>query len=80
MDHLIDVVVNDSLGICEELEQEMELIVQNYECEWAGVLKDPEKMKRFRPFINTDEKDPSIQFAPERGQIKPAKSKVVEVK
>lgn len=74
MNHLIDVVVNDSLGICEELEKEMQLVVDNYECEWAGVLKDPEKLKKFRPFMNTDENDPSIQFEQERGQIKPAES------
>lgn len=67
-----EVVVHDSLGIAEELEREMQRVVDTYECEWKKTLNDPEKLARFRPFINVDEPDPSIQFEEVRGQIQPA--------
>ena len=31
-------------------------------------VEDPERMRRFRPFVNSDEPDPSIVFVRERGQ------------
>ncbi|MBP2411498.1 nitrite reductase (NADH) large subunit [Arthrobacter stackebrandtii] len=50
--HLVDVVVNDSLGIAAELEAAMAQHVDNYEDEWAATLADPERLRRFRPFVN----------------------------
>jgi nitrite reductase (NADH) large subunit len=71
--HVEDVVVHDSLGIAEELEAAMAKHVDNYEDEWAETLKDPERLRRFRSFVNApDQKDDSIAFVPERGQIRPA--------
>ncbi|XAS67926.1 nitrite reductase large subunit NirB [Micrococcaceae bacterium Sec5.7] len=73
--HVEDVVVKDSLGIAEELEAAMEKHVDTYEDEWAATLKDPERLRRFRSFVNApDQKDDSISFVPERGQIRPATS------
>ena len=48
------VVVEDSLGIGEELEKEMASLRKAYRCEWAETLKDPRKVKRFRTYINAD--------------------------
>ena len=31
----------------------MQLVVDRYECEWANALSDPEKLKRFRTFVNS---------------------------
>lgn len=71
--HVVDVVVNDSLGIAADLEEAMGRHVGNYEDEWAATLKDPERLRRFRTFVNAPgAADESIAFAPERGQIRPA--------
>lgn len=71
--HVIDVVVNDSLGIAADLEAAMNSHVGNYEDEWAATLADPERLRRFRSFVNApQESDDSIVFVPERGQIRPA--------
>jgi nitrite reductase (NADH) large subunit len=66
--------VNDTLGIAEELEAAMAKHVDTYVDEWADTLKDPERLRRFRSFVNApDQKDDSITFVPdERGQMRPA--------
>lgn len=47
--------------------------VDNYEDEWAATLADPERLRRFRSFVNAPETpDDSIVFVPERGQVRPA--------
>jgi nitrite reductase (NADH) large subunit len=51
----------------------MQLVVDRYECEWANALKDPEKLKRFRTFVNDRRGDPDIRFVEERGQPRPAR-------
>ena len=72
LEKLKDVVINDSLGICDELDQQMQHLINTYQCEWNDAINDPEKLKRFRHFANSDEKDPSVQFVEEREQIRPA--------
>ncbi|MGV2907087.1 nitrite reductase large subunit NirB [Achromobacter sp. AGC25] len=76
LDYLKDVVLNDSLGLCAELDAQMQLVVDRYECEWANALNDPEKLKRFRTFVNERGGDPDIQFVQERGQPRPAPARV----
>ncbi|GAA5198542.1 nitrite reductase large subunit NirB [Arthrobacter gyeryongensis] len=73
LEHVRQVVVEDSLGIAEELEAAMAKHVGSYEDEWAATLKDPERLRRFRSFVNAPEQeDEAIVFVPERGQIRPA--------
>jgi len=72
IEHVKQVVIEDSLGIAEELEEQMLSNVALYECEWKNTLQDPEKLKRFHPFVNSMEPDPSIHFTEKRGQIQPA--------
>jgi len=72
LDYLKRVVIDDSLGICAELEADMQHIVGTYECEWKATLKSPKRLKLFRAFVNTDAKDPSIVFVKERQQHRPA--------
>ncbi|MEU3503825.1 (2Fe-2S)-binding protein, partial [Streptomyces hundungensis] len=70
--HVKDVVVNDSLGICDELEALMAAHVAGYRDEWAETLDDPERLARFVSFVNAPSApDPSVRFVPERDQIKP---------
>ncbi len=73
LDHVRDVVVNDSLGLAHELDEAMRRHIANYQDEWAGVLNDPNKLSRFVSFINApDAPDPTISFTEERGQIRPS--------
>jgi nitrite reductase (NADH) large subunit len=72
LDYLRDVVINDKLGIAAELEEEMQHVVDTYECEWKKAVTDPETRKRFRHFVNSDSADDNVSFVPTRGQIRPA--------
>ncbi|MEU5252508.1 nitrite reductase large subunit NirB [Streptomyces longwoodensis] len=72
LDHVREVVVEDSLGICAELESLMAAHVAHYRDEWAETINDPEKLARFVSFVNApDTPDPVVGFVPERDQIKP---------
>jgi nitrite reductase (NADH) large subunit len=72
LDHLRAVIVDDSLGICADLEAAMAVHVASYADEWRGVLEDPEKLSRFSSFVNAPgTPDPSISFREERGQRVP---------
>lgn len=66
------VVIEDSLGLAEELEAAMEAHVANYQDEWAATLADPVKLKRFRSFVNTAAPDTELEYVSERGQQRPA--------
>ena len=74
LDHVRDVVCNDSLGIAGELESAMASHLDNYEDEWAATLKDPERLRRFRSFVNAPgTADPGIVQVLERDQPRPAR-------
>ncbi|TCK26458.1 nitrite reductase large subunit NirB [Pseudonocardia endophytica] len=73
LDHLREVIVDDSLGICADLDAAMARHIESYADEWRGVLDDPEKLARFVSFVNAPETpDPTIEFVTERGQNVPA--------
>ena len=74
LDYLKDVVIHDSLGLAAELEAQMQQVVERYECEWANALRDEDKLKRFRTFVNERGSDPDIHFVRERGQRRPARA------
>ena len=73
IDYLRSVVIEDSLGLAAELEKQMAHIVSTYACEWQATLADPEKLKRFRQFVNSDKPDSDVVFIKEREQIRPAR-------
>ena len=50
--HLQSVLIEDSLGVCEDLERDMQRHVDSYEDEWAATLRDERRLRRFRAFIN----------------------------
>ncbi len=72
LDYLKAVVIDDSLGIAEEMEAQMKHVVDTFSCEWKDAINDPETLKRFRSFVNSDEVDNNVVFVEERGQIRPA--------
>ncbi|GAA2600166.1 nitrite reductase large subunit NirB [Streptomyces axinellae] len=72
LDHLRAVIMDDSLGICAELDAAMARHVADYQDEWRGVLEDPAKLARFTSFVNAPETpDPAISFTVEREQPVP---------
>ena len=67
--YLKNVVVNDSLGICADLEAEMALLIDTYHCEWREVVGNPELRKQFTHFVNAPKvTDPTMEFEEVRGQ------------
>lgn len=63
IEHLEQVICEDSLGIAADLEASMARHVAGYKDEWAAVLEDPEKLSRFVTFVNApEEADPTIAF------------------
>ncbi|SED81052.1 nitrite reductase large subunit NirB [Ruania alba] len=73
LDGVRDVIMSDSLGIAADLDAAMAEHVGAYRDEWAAVLEDPEKLRRFGSFVNAPETpDPDLAYVNERGQIRPA--------
>ena len=72
LDYLKAVVVDDSLGIAQELEAQMQHVVDTYACEWKEAVTNPEVRRRFRHFVNSAQPDENVVFVPERGQVRPA--------
>lgn len=72
IEYLREVIIEDKLGIAEELETQMGHVINTYQCEWTTTINDPEKMKRFRHFVNSDEVDANLLYKRERGQRRPA--------
>jgi nitrite reductase (NADH) large subunit len=72
LDYLKSVVIEDALGICIDLEIQMQHIVDTYQCEWKKAIEDQQSAKRFRQFVNSDKTDVNIQFVEVREQIRPA--------
>lgn len=71
IDYLRNVIINDSLGMNEQWEKEMEQHVKTYQCEWRVAIESPEIRKRFNHFVNApEEKDPTVQFEMMREQKK----------
>ncbi|MGE0782341.1 nitrite reductase large subunit NirB [Mycolicibacterium sp.] len=72
LEHLREVVCDDSLGLAAEFEEAMARHVDGYACEWKGVLEDPDKLSRFVSFVNApDVPDPTVTFAENSGRKVP---------
>lgn len=72
IEYLKEVIIEDSLGIAAELETDMARTLGAYQCEWKATLEDPQKLTRFRHFVNSSEPDPNLAYVQERGQKRPA--------
>ncbi len=72
LEYLQNVIINDSLGIADELEAEMAHVVGTYQCEWKTTIENEDRVKMFRSFVNSDKSDDNVVFVQERGQIRPA--------
>ncbi|WP_406840153.1 nitrite reductase large subunit NirB [Streptomyces sp. AHU1] len=66
VEHLKEVLIEDSLGLCAELEAQMERHVAGYQDEWAAVLADPAKLSRFG----------RLTGEPDAGALEPGRGRV----
>ncbi len=72
VDYLRKVIVDDTLGINEQLEKDVQTLVDSYTCEWTDTINDESQLTRFAHFINSDARDENVVFVPEREQHRPA--------
>lgn len=70
--YLQEVILEDKLGICAEMERQMEELVGSYFCEWAETINNPERRKYFEQFGNTPETVETVEVVKERNQSRPA--------
>jgi nitrite reductase (NADH) large subunit len=57
----------------------MQHVVDSYRCEWKEAVDDPNRRKRFRSFVNSDEPGRArIVQVVEREQLIPARELAVE--
>jgi nitrite reductase (NADH) large subunit len=69
LDHLREVIIDDSLGLAGDFEAAMERHVDGYTCEWKAVLNDPDKLARFVSFVNAPGvPDPTVEFTEKNGR------------
>jgi len=72
IDYLKEVIIDNKLGINEQLEADMASAIGRYKCEWKETLSDDNQLKRFAHFINSDAYDDNVVFTPTRSQKRPA--------
>lgn len=72
IEYLKQVVVDDKLGLCQELESQMKELVGHYYDEWAKAVQDQKDSPIFKQFINTDKSQDNVEIIRERGQRRPA--------
>jgi len=60
IDYLRCVIIEDSLGIAAELEAHIDRLVSTYHCEWADVVNDVEKRRKFLELAVPPASDVSI--------------------
>ncbi|WP_380183337.1 nitrite reductase large subunit NirB [Kalamiella sp. sgz302252] len=71
--YLREVIINDKLGLNQQLEEDLARLRERFVCEWRETLAQPERLARFSHFINSDKRDPLVQKATERQQHRPAR-------
>lgn len=78
LEYLQSVVIENSLGLADELESQMHKVAANYQCEWKTSLQDDVFLQRFSEFINP--KDAPLidtkQYQYQRSQKFPISSEV----
>ena len=73
VDYLREVIVDNKLGINDQLETDIAGLVDNFACEWTDTINDEAQLKRFAHFINADDRDENVVFVDDgREQHRPA--------
>ena len=71
IEYLREVILEDKLGICAELESQMNELIGTFFCEWTEVINNPERRKAFAEFDNSSESLDIMDKVTERGQQRP---------
>ncbi|KAJ5204530.1 uncharacterized protein N7498_005409 [Penicillium cinerascens] len=71
INYLREVIIDDKLGICADMERQMQELVDSYFCEWTETVRDPKRRKVFQQFANTDETADTVEVVQERSQTRP---------
>ena len=69
--YLKQVIINDSLGICADLDKEMAGLINSYKCEWKEAIENIEIQNRYSHFVNSEEIDANLNFVPLREEKMP---------
>ena len=72
IDHVRAVVMEDSLGLAEELEAHMAHHIATYECEWKATITDPARRAMFTSYVDDEGPDVELAYVRERDQRRPA--------
>lgn len=73
VEYLREVIVDDKLGLNDQLEADIAGLVDNFACEWTDTINDEAQLKRFAHFINADDRDENVVFVDDgREQHRPA--------
>ena len=72
IDYVRSVIIDDSLHIVDQLEQDMQALINSYECEWKQATEDEFAQLRFRHFVNSEQRDDNVKFVATRQQHRPA--------
>ncbi|MCG9576743.1 nitrite reductase large subunit NirB [Vibrio tubiashii] len=73
IDYLREVIIEDKLGINDQLETDVAKLVEEYRCEWTDTINDETQLKRFAHFVNSEERDDNVMFVTDgREQHRPA--------
>lgn len=59
IERLREIIVGDVLGIADSLEHDLQYLVDTYECEWAGVVRDPERRAQFKQYAASSAAQPA---------------------
>ncbi|SPO06986.1 probable NAD(P)H-nitrite reductase [Cephalotrichum gorgonifer] len=71
LEYLKEVILEDKLGICADMERQMQELVDSYFCEWTEILNDPARHHHFRQFNNTTDTVETVELISEREQTRP---------
>lgn len=71
IDYVKDVIINDCLGIADQLDSQMQYLVDTYKCEWKEAVENPEIRARYTHFVNASDTDDNIEFVSLREQKMP---------
>jgi nitrite reductase (NAD(P)H) len=71
--YLREVILEDKLGICKDLEEQMNELVNTFFCEWTEAVKNPERPETVSAVCKqTDNIVDTIEPTTERGQQRPS--------
>jgi len=79
LDYLRQVVIDDALGIAQQLESEMQQVVDRYQCEWHTTLEDPSRRTLFTATLNSNQPDETLNYVRVREQRQPAAGERIPV-